>query len=88
MMGLSPDATYQVSWKSACRFRRRRFSKVFTIYGRGDHLGHVTKIMSSDLHYLVPENLLTKFGSELHSSFLENPVLMFVCSQPSAKVKK
>ena len=27
MMGWSPDATYQVSWKSACRIRRRRFLK-------------------------------------------------------------
>ena len=37
------DATYQVSWKSAHRFWRRRFLNVFTIYGRGGHLGHVTK---------------------------------------------
>ena len=28
------------------------FLRVFTIYGRGDHLGHVTSIMSSDFHYL------------------------------------
>ena len=29
--------------------------KGFYIYGRGDHLGHVTSIMSSDFHFLVPE---------------------------------
>ena len=30
------------------------------IYGRGGHLGHVTSIMSSDFHFLVPESLHTK----------------------------
>ena len=40
---------YQVSWKSACQFRRRRFLRGFTIYGHGGHLGHVTSIMSSDV---------------------------------------
>ena len=32
------------------------FKKVFTIYGHGGHLGHVTSIMSSDFHFLVPES--------------------------------
>ena len=41
----------------------------FTIYGRGGHLGHVTSIMSSDFHFLVPESFHTKFGLDLHSSF-------------------
>ena len=45
------------------------FLRVFTIYGRGGHLGHVTSIMSSDFHFLVPESFPTKFGSERHSSF-------------------
>ena len=45
------------------------FSRVFTIYGRGGHLGHVTSIMSSDFHFLVPESYHTKFGSEWLSSF-------------------
>ena len=39
------------------------FLRVFTIYGRGGHLGHVTSIMSSDFHFLVPESFHTKFGS-------------------------
>ena len=43
------------------------FRKVFTIYGRGGHLGHVTSIMSSDFHFIVPESLHTKFGSDRHS---------------------
>ena len=45
------------------------FLRVFTIYGRGSHLGHVTSIMSSDFHFLVPESFHTKFGSDRHSSF-------------------
>ena len=45
------------------------FLRVFTIYGRGGHLGHVTSIMSSDFHFLVPESFHTKFGSDRHSSF-------------------
>ena len=45
------------------------FLKVFTIYGHGHHLGYVTSIMSSDLHFLVPESFHTKFSSEWPSSF-------------------
>ena len=45
------------------------FLKVFTIYGRGGHLGHVTSIMSSDFHFHVPESFHTKFGLDRHSSF-------------------
>ena len=64
------------------RFRGNRLARsgeedslrVFTIYGRGGHLGQVTSIMSSDLHLFVPESLHTKYGSDRHSSFLENPV--------------
>ena len=59
---------YQVSRKSACWFWRR-FFKGSTIYGHGGHLGHVTSIMSSDFHFLVPESFHTKFGSDRQSSF-------------------
>ena len=45
------------------------FLKDFTIYGIGGHLGHVTSIMSSDFHCLVPESFHKKFGSDRHSSF-------------------
>ena len=45
------------------------FLRVFTIYGRGGHLGHVTSIMSSDFHFLVPERVHKKIGSDRHSSF-------------------
>ena len=45
------------------------FLRVFTIYGRGGHLGRVTSIMSSDFHFLVPESIHTKFCSEWHGCF-------------------
>ena len=32
------------------------FYRVFIIYKSGGHLGHVTSIMSSDFHFLVPES--------------------------------
>ena len=44
------------------------FLTVFTIYGRGGHLGHVTSIMSSVFDVLVPESFHTKFVSDQHSS--------------------
>ena len=42
------------------KFRENRragsgdFLRVFTIYGRGGNLGHLTSILSSDFHFLVP----------------------------------
>ena len=48
---------------------KKIFLRVFTVYGRGSHLGHVTSIMSSDFYFLVPESFHTKFGSDRHSSF-------------------
>ena len=50
-------------------FRLEDFLTVFTIYGRGGHLGQVTSKKSSDFHFLVPESFHTKFGSDRHSSF-------------------
>ena len=40
------------------------FQRVFTIYGHGGHLGHVTSIISSDFYFLIPEIFHTKFGSD------------------------
>ena len=45
------------------------FLRVFTIYGRGGHHGHVTSIMLINFHLLVLESFHTKFGSEWLSSF-------------------
>ena len=44
------------------------FQRVFNIYGRC-HLGHVTSIIASDFHFLVPESFHTKFGSDRQSNF-------------------
>ena len=49
--------------------KKKNFEGFFTIYGRGGHLGHVTSIMSSDVHFLVPESFHTEFSSDRHSSF-------------------
>ena len=49
--------------------REEDFQRVFTIYGQGGHLGHLTSIISSDLYFLVLESFHTKFGSDQHSSF-------------------
>ena len=48
--------------------REEDFYRVFTIYGHGGHLGHVTSIMSSDFQFLVLESFHTKFGSDQHST--------------------
>ena len=50
-------------------FTEEDFRRIITIYGRVCHLGHVTSIMSSSFHFLVPESFHTKFGSVRHSSF-------------------
>ena len=41
------NATYQVSRSSINWFWRRRFFKVFTIYGHNGHLGHVTRTVGT-----------------------------------------
>ena len=54
------------------KFRENRpagSGEVFTIYGHGGHLGHVTKIMLNNFHFLVPESFHTKFSSEWPSIF-------------------
>ena len=45
------------------------FQRVLTIYGHGGHLDHMTSIMSSDFHFLVPESIHKKFGSDRQSGF-------------------
>ena len=45
------------------------FLRVFIIYGRGGHLGHVTNNLSSDFNFLIPESFHKKIGSDRHSSF-------------------
>ena len=51
---------YQVSLKSFLWLRGLSFSRVFTIYGHGGHLGHVTGIILINFH--LPKGIHTKFG--------------------------
>ena len=70
MMGWSPGCYIQRFVEIGPSVPEKEgFRRVFTIYGRGGQLGHVTRIMSSDFHFLVPESFHTKFDSELYSSF-------------------
>ena len=41
---------------------REDFQRVFTIYGHGAHLGHVTRIMLISFHFHVPKSNLVKIG--------------------------
>ena len=45
------------------------FQRVSIIYGHGGHLVHVTSILSSDFHFLVPESFHKKFDTDPQSSF-------------------
>ena len=77
MMGWSPGC-YISSFVEIGPPVPEKILKGFTIilYGHGGHLGHVTSIVSSDFHFLVHvhESFHTKFGSDRHISFCENPV--------------
>ena len=68
MVGWSPGC-YIPSFVEICPPDSEIFEGFFTIYWGGGHLGHVISIMKSDFHFLVPESLHTKFGSDRHSSF-------------------
>ena len=47
------------------------FEKVFTIYGRGGHLGHVTWTIYTNFGSHFPRRLHIKFGFDWPSSFRE-----------------
>ena len=40
------------------------FFKVFTIYGHGGHLGHVTLLICINFHSHIPISFHMKFGSK------------------------
>ena len=50
------------------------FLRVFTIYGCGGHLGHVTQMPRTTLRSLYPRRLLVKFGFDRASTFGEEDV--------------
>ena len=47
------------------------FLRVFTIYERGGHLGHVTQVPRTNFHSPYPRRLHIKFGIDWPSSFGE-----------------
>ena len=62
------------------KFRRNRpiasggeeFLRVFTIYGRGGHLGHVTQVLRINIHSPYPYRLHIKFCFDWPSGFRED----------------
>ena len=50
------------------------FLRVFTIYGHGCHLGHVTQMQHTNFPYPYPRRLLIKFSFDCPSSLGEEDV--------------
>ena len=48
------------------------FCRVFTIYGRGGHLGHVTQMPQTKYRSPYPRRLHIKFGFDRPSDFRED----------------
>ena len=46
------------------------FFKVFTIYGHGGHVGHVTQLICINFHFHSPSNFHMNFGSKSPNCFL------------------
>ena len=54
--------------------REEDFWRVFTIYGRGGHLGHVTQMLRINFRSPHPSRLHIKFGFDWPSGFREEDV--------------
>ena len=50
------------------------FRRIFTIYGRGGHLGHVTQMQRTKYRSPYPRRLHIKFGFDQPSGFGEEDV--------------
>ena len=64
------------------------FRVVFTIYGRGGHLGHVTWILRSNFRLPYPWMLHIKFHFDWPSSFREEDLCKVCMDNRLAKVKR
>ena len=69
------NVTYQVSRSLVYWFWRRRIFKVFTIYGRGGHAGHVTELIYINFHSNSLLSFHMSFGSKSPNCFCEKQVL-------------
>ena len=67
-------------------FRKEDFSWVFTIYGHGSHLGHVTGTIWRNLHSVIPKRLYMKCGFNLPRFFFffisEKQVIILISKWP------
>ena len=45
------------------------FFKVFTMYGHGGYVGHVTQLIYINFHFHSPMSFHMNFGSESHNCF-------------------
>ena len=61
---------------------------VFTIYGRGSHLGHVTQILQSNFRSPYPWMLHIKFHFDWPSGFRGEDLCQVSMDDRSAKVKR
>ena len=57
----SPMLHTKFCWNQSASAGEEDFGRVFTIYGRGGHLGHVTKIPRTNLCSTYPRSLHIKF---------------------------
>ena len=78
---------FQGHWSDSW-FWRRRFFKVFTIYGHGGHLGHVTQLICIYFHSYSPSSFHMNFGSKLPNCFWEKQVWTLKSEWPLTKVKE
>ena len=56
MIGWSPQCYIPSFVEIGLPVPEKKILRVFTIYGHGSHLGHVTSIVSTDFHFLVAES--------------------------------
>ena len=70
-MGQGSNATYQATRSLAFGSGEEDFWKIFTIYGRGGHLGHVTQTPLTNFRSPIPLWLHMKFGFDWPSGFGE-----------------
>ena len=51
------------------------FLKVFTTYGHGGQVGHVTQLICINFHFYSPSSFHMNFGSKSPNRFCEKQVL-------------
>ena len=57
----------------------KKIIRLFTIYGRDSHLGHMTNIMLTHFYFLVPKSLQTQFGKKKVKWLLKKVLYILIC---------